>query len=57
MRYSLASLFILLSAGLTRAQTGPCTEASIQAGSLPASDDTFAYMPPYGKPVIGKPAN
>lgn len=56
MRYSLAPLFILLSVGLTRAQTGACTEASIQAGSLPTSDDAFAYMPPYGKPVIGKPA-
>jgi ketosteroid isomerase-like protein len=40
-----------------RAQTGgPCTEAAIKQQRLAAADDAFSYMPPYGKPVIGKPA-
>ena len=56
MRLSLFPLFILLSAVPTQAQTGPCTESAVKQGKLPAADDVFSYMPPYGKPVIGKPA-
>jgi ketosteroid isomerase-like protein len=40
----------------THVQTGPCTEGAIKQGNLPTADDVFSYMPPYGKPVIGKPA-
>lgn len=56
MRYTLVSLLILLSSALTQAQTGPCTESVIKQGKLPSSEDAFVYMPPYGKPVVGKPA-
>jgi hypothetical protein len=56
MRYTLVPLLILLSAALTQAQTGPCTESAIKQGSLPSAKDAFVYMPPYGKPVVGKPA-
>ena len=56
MRYSLVALFILLSAVMTQAQTGPCTESVIKEGHLPVADDAFSYMPPYGKPVVGRPA-
>lgn len=56
MRYTLVPLVILLSAMLTQAQTGPCTESAIKQGNLPSAEDAFAYMPLYGKPVVGKPA-
>jgi len=56
MRYGLVPLFIVLSAVLTWALSGPCTESAIKQGDMPAADDAFSYMPPYGKPVIGKPA-
>src|SRR5437899_7865205 len=56
MRLSLIFMFILLTAVLTQAQTGPCTENAIKQGDLPAADDAFSYMPPYGKPVVGKAA-
>ena len=56
MRHSLVALFILLSAVMTQAQTGPCTESAIKQGNLPVAEDAFSYMPPYGKPVVGKPA-
>src|SRR5260370_8646735 len=56
MRYSPVALFILLSVVMTQAQTGPCTESVIQQGHIPVADDAFSYMPPYGKPVVGKPA-
>ena len=56
MRYSLVALFLLLSAVVTQAQTGPCTESAIKQGNIPVADDAFSYMPPYGKPVVGKPA-
>ncbi len=56
MRLSLIFMFILLTAVLTQAQTGPCTESAIKQGDLPAADDAFSYMPPYGKPVVGKAA-
>lgn len=59
MRYRLLPLFIVglffvLSAVLTQAQAGPCTEAAIKQGNVPVADDAFSYMPPYGKPVVGK---
>jgi hypothetical protein len=38
------------------AQTGPCEESAIKPGNLLVADDAFSYMPPYGKPVTGKPA-
>jgi ketosteroid isomerase-like protein len=56
MRYSLVAFFILISAVMTQAQTGACTESVIKQGHLPMADDAFSYMPPYGKPVVGKPA-
>ncbi len=56
MRYILVASFILLAAVMTRAQTGPCTENAVKQGHLPVADDAFSYMPPYGKPVVGKPA-
>jgi len=57
MRISLVvPLFVLACAGPVQAQTGPCTESTIKQGKLPAADDMFSYMPPYGRPVVGKPA-
>jgi ketosteroid isomerase-like protein len=56
MRHSLVAFLILVSAVVTRAQTGACTESVIKQGHLAMADDAFSYMPPYGKPVIGKPA-
>ena len=55
-RLSFVPLFILLCAVPTHAQTGPCTESAITQRNPPAADDMFAYMPAYGRPVIGKPA-
>jgi hypothetical protein len=52
-----STLFLLLaSATLLQAQSGPCTQAAIQRGKLPLSDDAYSYMPPYGRPVIGNAA-
>ena len=56
MRFSLVLLFGLVSATMAQAQTGPCTDSAIKQGHLPVADDAFSYMPPYGKPVTGKPA-
>jgi hypothetical protein len=56
MRYTLVPLLILLSGVLTQAQSGPCTESAVKQGHLPSAEDAFSYMPPYGKPVVGKPA-
>jgi ketosteroid isomerase-like protein len=56
MRHSFVPMLILLSAVLAQAQAGPCTEAAIKEGNLPVAEDAFSYMPPYGKPVVGKPA-
>ena len=56
MRYILVLLVVVLSAVLTQAQAGPCTESAIKQGNLPTAEDAFSYMPPYGKPVVGKPA-
>lgn len=54
IRHSIALLFIMLSAAVMQAQTGPCTDRAIKLGSLPTADRAFSYMPPYGKPVVGK---
>lgn len=55
MRQSMLSLALMVaSAGLVQAQAGPCTESLIKQGHLPVAEDAFAYMPPYGKPVVGK---
>lgn len=56
IRLSLVFLFSLIIAGLTQAQTGPCSEKTIGQGQLPMADDAFSYMPPYGKPVSGAAA-
>ena len=56
MRVGLVSLFVLLSALQARAQQSSCTEGLITQGKLPAADDVFVYMPPYGRPVVGKRA-
>lgn len=56
MHQLLISLFILASGLPVYSQAGVCTEDTIKKGHTPLSDDAFAYMPPYGKPVIGKPA-
>jgi hypothetical protein len=56
MRCCLVAFFLLVSAGLSRAQSGPCTEGAIKQGKLPMADDAFSYMPPYGKPVTGQSA-
>ena len=52
----MAALLTLTFAGAARAQTGPCTETAVKQGPTPTADDAFSYMPPYGKPVVGKPA-
>jgi len=54
MRYTLIPLFLVVFAALAHAQTGPCKERAIKQGNLPAADDAFSFMPPYGKPVVGK---
>lgn len=56
MRHSLAPLLVLLSAVLTQAQSGPCTESAIKQGRTTVAEDAFEYMPPYGKPVVGEEA-
>jgi hypothetical protein len=54
MRY-LISLFMFASTTVVCAQ-GPCTEAAIKQGNLRMADNSFSYMPPFGKPVSGKSA-
>jgi len=56
MRYSLVILLFLSSAVRTQGQSGPCTQNAIERGHLPVAEDAFSYMPPYGKPVVGKGA-
>ena len=56
MRYTLIPFSLVLFAALAQAQTGPCTESAIKQSNLPTAEDAFSYMPPYGKPVVGKPA-
>ena len=56
MAFYLVPLFIVMSAAPTLAQSGPCTESAIKQGKLPAAEDMFSFMPPYGRPVIGKAA-
>jgi hypothetical protein len=53
MRYASILVFLLASVIFMRAQ-GPCTEAVVKEGKLPLAKDAFSYMPPYGKPVMGK---
>jgi len=50
----LVPLLILLSVSSASAQTGPCTESAVNQGQLPVADDVFSFMPPFGKPVVGK---
>lgn len=52
--YALALLSIAMSAAPAESQTGSCTEDSIKKGNVAVAGDAFAYMPPYGKPVVGK---
>ncbi len=54
MRYVWVLPLILLSAGPLQSQKGPCTEEAVKQGNMQLSDDAFSYMPPYGKPVIGR---
>lgn len=56
LRYTVFLSLVVLSAVLMRAQAAPCNESAIKEGKVPVADDAFAYMPPYGKPVVGKPA-
>jgi len=56
MRYAMIAVMMSLLAAGVHAQTGPCTENAVKQGHLPTSEDAFSYMPPYGKPVVGKPA-
>jgi hypothetical protein len=53
---ALVTLFSLTMAAVVRAESGPCTEAAIRQERLTTADDAFSYMPPYGKPVIGRPS-
>ncbi len=53
--YLVPFFFLFFAVRIARAG-GPCTESAIQQGNLPTADDAFSYMPPYGKPVVGKPA-
>ncbi|HKW16473.1 MAG TPA: hypothetical protein VJO35_03090 [Terriglobales bacterium] len=55
-RIALTLLFGFFGAATLFAQSGPCTETMIKGGQLPAAADAFAYMPPYGKPEVGKSA-
>lgn len=50
----LASLFVVAFSVRAQGQAGPCTQRAIEGGHLPVADDAFSYMPPYGKPVVGK---
>jgi len=56
MRLTPVPFIVLLLAVPAQAETGPCTEAALKDANPPAADDVFMYMPPYGKPVIGKPS-
>lgn len=52
----LVPLLILLTLASAQARTGVCNEKAVKEGDPPVADDAFVYMPPYGKPVVGKPA-
>ena len=52
--FRLLSSLLLGSSASLLAQSGPCTEAAVRKGDLPVATDAFAYMPPYGKPVVGQ---
>jgi hypothetical protein len=47
-------LLIVLWAASPPAQSGPCTEKAVNQGQLAAADDVFSYMPPFGRPIVGK---
>jgi hypothetical protein len=55
-RVGLLSLLALLAVVPVQAQTGPCTESAIKQNTMTPADDMFSYMPPYGRPVVGKAA-
>ena len=55
-RVGLLSLLALLAVVPVQAQTGPCTESAIKQTTMAPADDMFSYMPPYGRPVVGKAA-
>lgn len=46
----------MILGAFAQAQSGPCTEDAINQNKTTVADDVFMYMPPFGKPVIGKPA-
>jgi hypothetical protein len=56
MRYRLAVLFVIASAASAPGQSGPCTQSTIRRGHVPVADQAFSFMPPYGKPAVGKDA-
>ncbi|HZR64797.1 MAG TPA: hypothetical protein VFA85_06580 [Terriglobales bacterium] len=51
--FILALLFAVISVLPSQAQSGPCTENAVKSGDLQPAADSFAYMPPYGKPKTG----
>ena len=51
MRSRYLLLFWLAAAVVACAQIGPCTEAAVRKGELPAADNAFNYMPAYSKPA------
>jgi hypothetical protein len=55
-RISFLSLLLLLAAVPLHAQSGPCTENAIKQGTTSPAADMFSYMPPYGRPVVGRGA-
>jgi hypothetical protein len=55
-RFCFLVVLITWAALPAQAQTGPCTEGAIKQGTPPSADDMFSYMPPYGRPVIGRGA-
>jgi hypothetical protein len=56
MRFGLMFLLTLVMSLCAQAQTGPCTQKAVKQGNLPTADGAFSFMPPYGKPVVGKAA-
>ncbi len=53
-RVCMPLLSMLLISAPAWAQSGPCTENAIKQGKTPVSEDLFSYMPPYGRPRLGK---
>ena len=54
MSFRVFSILMVVCAASMHAQSGPCTEVAVNNGNLSTAPDAFAYMPPYGKPVVGK---